>query len=188
MKSYREKPYAVSKGGEALGYLVTSQDGGRISEILMKDSAFILPAIKGYMQANGLRSLRVDAAPYNVTLNSLLAPLCEGFTISPNCMLRMLNPERVIAAYMKLKAALQPLEDGRLTLGCGEAGAVEIAVTGGEIAVKRTQAAPQLALSDQQAAMLLFGFNRFAVAAEAKEAAPCSWFPLPLHIPEPDSF
>ena len=188
VKSYREKPYAVSKGGEALGYLVTSQDGGRISEILMKDSAFILPAIKGYMQANGLRSLRVDAAPYNVTLNSLLAPLCEGFTISPNCMLRMLNPERVIAAYMKLKAALQPLEDGRLTLGCGEAGAVEIAVTGGEVSVRKTEEAPQLALSDQQAAMLLFGFNRFAVAAEAKEAAPGSWFPLPLHIPEPDSF
>lgn len=188
VKSYREKPYAVKRDGDMVGYLVAAQDGARISEIVMKDSGFILAAVKGYMQAMGLRSLRVDAAPHDTALNSLLASVCEGYTISPNCMLRMLKPERVIGAYMKLKAALQPLEDGRLTLGCGEAGAVEIAVTGGEVSVQRTQEAPQLALTDQQAAMLLFGSNRFAVDAEAQRMAPASWFPLPLHISEPDSF
>ena len=100
----------------------------------------------------------------------------------------LLHPEKVIGAYMKLKAALAPMEDGRLVLGCGEAGTVEIVVSGGETSVRRTEEAPQLALTDQQAAMLLFGFNRFALSAQMRNAAPGSWFPLPLHIPEPDSF
>ena len=188
VKSYREKPYAVAKNGEAIGYLVTSQDGAHITEIRMKDASLILPAIKGYMAQQGLRLVQVAAAPYDTVLNELLAPLCEGFTISANCMLRLLHPEKVIGAYMKLKAALAPMEDGRLVLGCGEAGTVEIVVSGGETSVRRTEEAPQLALTDQQAAMLLFGFNRFALSAQMRNAAPGSWFPLPLHIPEPDSF
>ena len=188
VKSYREKPYAVAKNGEAIGYLVTSQDGAYITEIRMKDASLILPAIKGYMAQQGLRLVQVAAAPYDTVLNELLAPLCEGFTISANCMLRLLHPEKVIGAYMKLKAALAPMEDGRLVLGCGEAGTVEIVVSGGETSVRRTEEAPQLALTDQQAAMLLFGFNRFALSAQMRNAAPGSWFPLPLHIPEPDSF
>lgn len=188
VRSYRERPYAVSRGGEALGYLVTSQDGLRISEIVMKEAALLLPAIKGYMQEKGLRSIRMDAAPYDTALNGLLAPLCEGDSVTPNCMALMLHPQRVIAAYMKLKAQLQPLADGRLLLGCGEAGTVEIAVKDGKADVRCTQEEAQLALSGQEAAMLLFGHNRFAVPEKARYAAPEGWFPLPLHIPEPDSF
>lgn len=188
VQSYRERPLAVTRQGEALGYLVTSQDGQRVTEIVMKDSALILPALKAYMQDSGIGTLHVDAAPQDGALNGLLAPLCEHFAISPNCMLRMLKPERVIRAYMKLKAAAQPLADGRLTLSCGEAGAVDIAVSGGEITVRGTDAQPELALSDREAALLLFGCNRFAVPQAARERAPEGWFPLPFCIPEPDSF
>lgn len=188
VQSYREKPYTVTKQGEPVGYLVTSQDGQRITELVMKDDMWILSAIKGYMQEMGMRSLRVDAALHDETLNGLLAPLCEAYTVSPNCMLRMLNPERVIAAYMNLKAGIEPLADGRLVLSCGEAGTVEINVADGEIAVCSTDVPAELALSDQQAAMLLFGYNRFGVPADIRGRAPESWFPLPLRIPEPDSF
>lgn len=188
VQSYREKPYMITKQGEPAGYLVTSQDGQRITELVMKDEMWILPAIKGYMEEKGMRSLRVDAAPYDAKLNGLLAALCEAYTVSPNCMLRLLNPERVIAAYMKLRAGIEPLEDGRLVLSCGELGKVEIAVADGEVAVCGTDAQPELELSDQQAAMLLFGYNRFGVPVDIRGKTPKSWFPLPLHIPEPDSF
>ena len=188
VQSYRERPLAVTRQGDALGYLVTSQDGQRVTEIVMKDSALILPALKAYMQDSGIGTLHVDAAPQDGALNGLLAPLCEHFAISPNCMLRMLKPERVIRAYMKLKAAAQPLADGRLTLSCGEAGAVDIAVSGGEITVRGTDAQSELALSDREAALLLFGCNRFAVPQAVRARAPEGWFPLPFCIPEPDSF
>ncbi|MGN0779020.1 MAG: GNAT family N-acetyltransferase [Aristaeellaceae bacterium] len=186
--SYRERPYIVTRRGEPLGYIVTTQDGQRISEIVMQDSASILPAIKGYMLDSGLKTLQVDAPPHDAALNSLLAPLCEGFSFSPAVMLRMLKPERVIGAYMQLKSRGQTLEDGHLVLGCGEAGTVEMTVRDGSISVLPTCQQPELALSGQQAAMLLFGCNRFAVPQAIRDRAPASWFPLPLHIPKPDSF
>jgi len=185
VKSYREKPYIVTKDSERIGYLVTSPDGLRISEIVMENSGWVLPAIKGYMGERGIRSLHIDAAPHDTVLNSLLVPLCEGYAISANCMLRMLRPERVIAAYLKLKAGMQPLEDGRLVLSCGEAGTVEITVSGGEIAVEKTDEAAKQALTDGEAAMQLFGYNRFGVP---DSGAPAGWFPLPFAIAEPDSF
>lgn len=188
VRSYREKPYSIAKDGEALGYLVASEDGGCVTEIIMKDSSAILPAIKGYMQMKGLRLLRVEAAPYDVTLNRLLAPLCEGFTLGQNCMAQVLSPEPVIRAYMKLKAAMQPLDDGRLTLGCGDRGAVEIKVEDGEISVSAAGEEAEVALTNQQTALLLFGHNRFAVPEEAAAKVPASWFPLPLHIQTPDTF
>ena len=185
VRSYGEKPYIVTGNGAPIGYLVTDKDGQRISEIVMEESGMLLPAIKGYMTGRGIRSLRVDAAPHDTALNRLLAPLCEGYAIGANCMLRMLRPERVIKAYMKLKAGMEPLADGRLTLACGEAGTVEMAVHHGEIAVERTDAPADACLADGQAAMLLFGYNRFAAP---KVAAPGNWFPLPFAIAEPDSF
>ncbi|MGN1367749.1 MAG: GNAT family N-acetyltransferase [Aristaeellaceae bacterium] len=186
--SYGEKPILVTRQGEMLGYLITSQDGQRITELVMKDKAFILPAIKACLLENGLKVLHVEAAPHDEGLNSLLAPLCEHFSISQNCMLRMLNPERVIGAYMKLKAAGQPLEDGHLVLGCGEAGTVEITVHDGRSVVRQTSQRPELALDERQSALLLFGCNRFGIPREARNRTPGSWFPLPLYIPEPDCF
>lgn len=188
VKSYREKPYVVKDGAQMIGYLVTSQDGQRISEIVMENSGSILPAVKGYMQTMGLRSLRVDAAPHDTALNTLLASVCEGFTLSQNCMAQVLNPERVIRAYMKLKAATGPLEDGRVVLTCGDRGTIEAAVSGGQISVCPAQGKEGIALTNQQTVQLLFGHNRFAVPRDAVKAVPTSWFPLPLHISEPDSF
>ena len=188
VKSYREKPFTISREGDTIGYLVTMSDEAYITEIRLKDTALTFAAIKAFMMQKSLRSLHIEAAPYDTALNSLLSQVCEGYTLSPNCMLRILNPERFIKAYMKLKSAIQPLEDGRLTLGCGDAGIVDICVSNGEITVKRIESAPQLMLNDQQAAMLLFGYNRFSIDTEVRNAAPNSWFPLPLHIPTPDTF
>ena len=184
VRSYGEKPYILLRGEQKIGYVVTSKDGQRISELVMASEEDILPAIKGYMQQMGVGNLRVDAMPHDTALNGRLASLCEGFTISANCMLHMLKPDKVIAAYMKLKAGMQPLADGELVLSCGEAGTVKIAGSGGEISTEMTQEAAQ-PLTGAQAAMLLFGYNRFAAP---KVSAPLGWFPLPFAIAEPDSF
>jgi len=187
VRSYREKPYCVKRNEEELGYLVVSQDGGRITEIVMKDSGLILPAIKGYMLAFGLRSLRVDAAPYDTALNSLLAPLCEGYALTPNCMVRVLKPETVLPAYMKLKNSYDPLQKGELVLDWEGLGAYRLCVTDGGVSAEKTDGEPDIRLSGIEMHQMLFCHNRFGVP-QAARSAPRGWFPLPLHIPEPDSF
>lgn len=188
VSSYREKPYVIAVNGEAAGYMVVTEDGAAVTEILTKDDALILPALKGFMQEKGLRGLRVEAAPHDVRLNGLLAPICEGYTIGANNMMRMLKPEAVIPAFMALKKTYAPLADGCMTAALSNLGTYEIAVEHGEIRVARTGREAQLALSQNDMHRLLFGFNPFAVPAAARHMAPEGWFPLPYCIPMPDSF
>ena len=46
---------------------------------------------------------------------------------------------------------------------------------------------PDIRLSGIEMHQMLFCHNRFGVP-QAARSAPRGWFPLPLHIPEPDSF
>lgn len=187
-RSYRQQPMILLQGGERAGYVIASQDGQTITEILTQDAALLPAAIKAYALWGGARSLRVDAAAHDLPLNEALAPICEGYTISASSMLSVQNPARVIRAYMRLKQTVAPLADGELTLAFGDRGTVRIAVKGGEITVEEAQAGAELALDARQAHLLLFGFNRFAVPAALRGCAPEGWFPLPFGLPEADSF
>lgn len=183
--SYQNKAWAVEMGGAFAGYLVASPDAGQITELRLCDDALITAVVKAWLARMDVRAVRVEAAPQDETLNRALAPICEGYSIGQNCMLQVVNVERVVKAYMQLKQRLEPLCDGVFTIGWGAAGAYEIRVAGGEVSVMRTDAAPDAAMSELEAMHLLFGHNRF-FAPPVK--TPCGWFPLPFHIPGPDSF
>lgn len=183
--SYQNKAWKIEKDGVFAGYLVSSADGQQISELRVCDSGDIAPVMKAWLDAMGVRSVRVEAAPYDEALNRALAPICEGYTISQNCMLQVVNVERVVRAYMQLKQQTEPLADGVFTIGWGNAGAYEIAVRNGEVSVQKTDVQPDAQMSELEAMHLLFGWNRFS-APQVK--TPCGWFPLPFHIPGPDSF
>lgn len=187
LRSYHRSAWTVLDHGVPAGYISATADSQTIGEIVMQEPSMILPAIKAWMGEKGAKLLHISAAPYDVPLNSLLAPICEGFSINPNCMIRVLKPETVLPAYMKLKNAVHPLTDGRLVLGWENVGALEFRVEGGEISVTPTDEAPQDTLSQIDFHQMLFGFNRYA-APKTETKIPENWFPLPLHIPEPDSF
>ena len=115
------------------------------------------------------------------------APVCESDAITPCCMLRVLRPERVLPAYLRLKSGLSPLESGQLVLGWEGLGACRVTVDGERIDVEACAQAPDIALGGLAMHWLLFAQNRFA-APEMESRLARSWFPLPVHIPEPDSF
>ena len=131
--------------------------------------------------------MEISAALYDKELGELLAPICESFSLNPNIMIRVLKPETVLPAYMKLKSTIHPLSDGRAVIGWEGVGALEFCVQGGEISVRMTQETPQDMLSQIEFHQLIFGYNRFA-APKVKAEIPENWFPLPVHIPDPDSF
>ncbi len=187
LKSYRRCAITVLDDGVPAGYISTTADGAAMGEIIMADPQRILPAIKAWMGAKGLKLLHVNAAPYDALLGSLLAPICESFSLVPNLMIRVLKPETTLGAYMKLQNAMHPLAQGRVVLGWEGVGALEFKVNGEEITVRKTDEVPQDVLSQVDFHQLIFGFNRYA-APKVSVQIPESWFPLPLYIPEPDSF
>ena len=186
LKSYRREAWTALLDGAPVGYISATADGQTIGEILMKE-ALVLPAIKAWMAMKDAKNIHISAAPYDRELGELLAPICESFSLNPNIMLRVLKPETVLPAYMKLKNTVTPLSDGRAVIGWEGVGALEFCVNDGEISVNRSEETPADTLSQIDFHQLIFGFNRFA-APKTKAEIPENWFPLPVHIPEPDSF
>ena len=187
LRSYGHRVVTVEQAGEPAGYLCVSGDGLSVDELVTASPSLILPAIKRYALHMGVPVLHIAAAPHDVALNRLLAPVCESDAITPCCMLRVLRPERVLDAYMRLKNSLSPLRDGQLVLGWEGMGAYRLGVEDGQIAVEATDLAPDISLPGREMHRLLFAGNRFA-APETQNDPARSWLPLPVYIPEPDSF
>lgn len=186
LESYHKQAWTVKKNGAFAGYISSTEDGARLGEIVMEDASMILPAIKAWMLERDIRLLHVNAAPHDVTLNSRLASICEDCSIDANCMIRVLRPESVLHAYMQLKDSIDPLEKGEYVLGWEGLGAYLLSVSDAGIVVEKTEREPQTWLTGIQAHQLLFSHNRFGAPKAC--GMPRGWFPLPLHIPEPDSF
>ena len=187
LRSYGHRAITIEQDGKPAGYLCVSPDGQAVSELAAASPDVILPAIKGWVLAQDVRMLHVTAAPHDTVLNRLLAPVCESDAITPCCMLRVLRPERVLPAYLRLKSGLSPLESGQLVLGWEGLGAYHVTVDGEQIDVAACAQEPDIALGGLAMHRLLFAQNRFA-APETESRLARSWFPLPVHIPEPDSF
>ena len=187
LKSYRREAWTALKDGKSVGYLSATADGQTIGEIRMEDDALILPAVKAWMGMKDAKNLHIAAAPYDRALGEALAPICESFELSPSIMIRVLKPEIVLPAYMKLNGMMEPLTEGEVILGWEGVGNYRFTVRDGEITVAKTQESAQDVLSQIDFHQLLFGYNRFAVP-KVKTKIPTNWFPLPVYIPEPDSF
>lgn len=187
LKSYRREALTILRAGVPVGYMSVTPDGQTVGEIILNRAELILPAIKTLMIERGVKLMHISAAPYDRELGELLAPICEGFSLNPSIMIRVLKPETVLSAYMKLQNTIQPLEDGCVVLGWEGMGAYEFSVRGAQICVKKTDEQPLDTLSQIDFHQLIFGYNRFA-APKTKAQIPNSWFPLPVHIPDPDSF
>jgi len=187
LKSYRREAWIVLHEEKPVGYISATQDGQTIGEIVLADPALILPSIKAWMEHKSAKNLHISAAPYDRVLGELLAPICESFSLNPSIMIRVLKPETVLPAYMKLKNTVKPLSDGCIVIGWEGMGAYVFSVCGGEITVKPTDEMPLDTLNQIDFHQLIFGFNRFA-APKTKSHIPENWFPLPVYIPDPDSF
>lgn len=187
LKSYRREAWTVFADGQPAGYISATTDGQTIGEIVMQDAALILPAVKAWMEAKNVKNIHVSAALYDQTLGELLAPICESFSLNPNIMIRVLKPETVLPAYMKLKGTIAPLAEGTAVLGWQGVGNYRFVVSGDKVTVEKTEEEALDLLSQVDFHQLIFGYNRFA-APKTKARIPDSWFPLPVHIPDPDSF
>lgn len=187
LESYHRQAWTVKKDGAFIGYLSAAEDGAHLGEIVMKDETIILPAIKAWMGMRNVRMLHISAAPHDAVLGDLLAPICESCEVFANGMIRVLNPDKVLSAYMRLKDSYDPLAHGEYVFGWEGLGAYLLRVSEAGVLVEKTDREPQMWLSGMEAHRLLFGHIRFGVP-KASGDVPRGWFPLPLHIPEPDSF
>ncbi|MBQ7868253.1 MAG: GNAT family N-acetyltransferase [Clostridia bacterium] len=183
--SYWSAPWTILKDGKPVGYLISNNACDHVSELVVEDDALLLTAIKSWFVKKSPNRLHVKAAPHDVALNRTLSSFAESYSIGQDSMMLLINPERVIRAYMKLKNSYEPLADGTLCLKLGDHPTLELKVENGEVSVCPTDKEAQLALTMEEGIHLLFAFNRF-YAPQAQ--TPAGWFPLPMSVATADTF
>ena len=116
----------------------------------------------------------------------MLAPACEWWNLSPNGMILCLQPDRVAETYLKFQNQLQPLEEGECRIGYGNRGTLLARVHSGAITCRFCKEQPDVRCTETEAQELLFGYHSPHLSKPA--SLPHNWFPLPVHIPQPDTF
>ncbi len=183
--TFESKGWLILENGKKSGYLIASNDGKGIREIVMENPALVPAVLKAWLALQQVRGLYVDAAPYHTTLNRTLAAFAEYYSMGQDGLVLCLNYSNVIRSWMTLKNSITPLSEGTVRLGIdGET--IEIKVADGIVHAEKTTAPADVSLTAEEAHYLLFSANRFY--APVTPGIPADWFPLPLFIPRPETF
>ena len=188
LTSWHAVPYVLYKNGEPCGWAVVK--GGRcVTEAVtcVKEHMLPLLGLLGGLDA----PLTFKAAEYETELYDTLWPLSEGWHSCADNLVCVLNYRELISELLKVKAGYRSLADGCLRVvieGIARTERLMIEVNKGIPEVHGIDAGAEtdnaLKLSHADATALFFTHN--SPASRLLEAAPASWFPLPLYIGSPN--
>ncbi len=179
LHSKYSEAYVAKRLGKPIGYLSVTDGGCAIGEIRGEDAdAFFAIACAWQMRVG--KTLLIPIAPWAKEELSRMARVSDGVQIHSPSKFKLLHPDRVIDAFLKLKQSLAPLPEGELLMEIKGFGAMYLSVKSGVAECKYVQQKnANLRLSPTDAARLVFGhLPAFLIAELPPHAA--AWFPLPL--------
>lgn len=180
-ESWQNGLYAIEKAGRAVGYYVGGER--EMTELVLADERDLLPLIKAWMAG---KEEAVVTVPLHLPARAkAMKAFAEGYSISDDEMIRVLDWPRVLTAALEMKQSYAPLADGSFVFSVQDAGAYRIMVSQGKVTVSGSDAAPEQLFSPRDA--VAHFFSPFT-ALHAQDARMQSWLPLPLYIPSPDCF
>lgn len=181
LQSWQNQPMVVRSAGRAAGYLCIQ--GNTITETALPDDA-VLSAYKKCLETLHGQEMKVLAYQHETNRVAMLQRVSEHYAISDELMLRVLNWPRVLQTLMAFKQSFAPLEDGRAILAIEGADRLCVAVREGVVTVQKTEEAPTVTWSHNEAVTWLFS----PLTTMMPSSLPGSWLPLPFAIPRADAF
>lgn len=166
----------ITKCGTSIGYLQ-----GTDSELLLTDENDLLPVIKALFR-EGWQEMNLAVPLWCTQRRRLLSGICEDSSITTCEMIRVLNWQKVLQAFLRLKAECVPLADGNVCLRIGEE-TLNIRVCKQQVTVEKTDALPETVLTPMEAQQLFFSLEGLT-----DTMLPPGWLPLPFWLSETDGF
>lgn len=184
LKMWTNTPYVcLDADGKFFGYLCVSTNLSGISEIHTANDADCIKIMHAWLAVNGLKEVTVYMNPWRRSLIRALARVCESVQLTNDHQYRIFNWDKVVDAFMALKASYAPMVDGKAVISIGDWGKLSISVANGVPSVSRTDEPEDIALTEFQAVSVIFGPLEAFTAAEIPENLEtlfAQWFPLPL--------
>ena len=173
--SWNSHLYAILDGDKLVGYFI-----GGLGELTLTDNSYFYDVVRNYIKRHGSVDLSLPA--WETELISQAQKICGGMHISNNQNYTIFNFEKVVTAFLKLKAATSGLADGRLSFkvnGCAKTECFTISVVDGKPEVISGETENMIELEHHEAISFFFG-----VISPKRLSVPLSqaWFPLPLYI------
>lgn len=178
MTTWKNRPFIAMRGGYAIGYLCVNPVGDTIAEMAAVDVASLADMVCAW-QARVGEILHFTLPAYDIEAIRLFSAVCESSSIVTPSHFKVRNWEKVVDAFLKLKASYSPLVCGELIIEVVDYGTIRLFVDGENVGCERTERSPDVSLDGHSASRYIFGPYPPICTADAPAIAQ-AWFPLPL--------
>ncbi len=185
--SWNDRPWAVLREGEFLGYLVASQEGDEITELGLVREADCPAILRAWHEAHDRRTVSVDVPVWDRERLLTLARVAAARDQGAAEMFRVLDFPRLTRLFLAVKSRYARLADGRFVLQVEDEAPFAVEVREGKATVARTDEAPDAHLGRLEAQDLLLAPLR-CVDTSGMPACVENWFPLPVTVFSADGF
>lgn len=178
LSTWRNVPYLATQNGKPVGYLCAGEAGGGVAEIFAVNTQAFADVVCAWQKERAC-DLSFSLQPHQVELVRLFSAVCESSSIYSPSHFYIRNWEKVVGAFMRLKASCCKLPQGELIMEIEGYGTLRIFVGEKGAGCEKTTKKPELTLDRLAAARYIFGPYPPVCTGEAGALAQ-AWFPLPL--------
>jgi len=175
---WQNVPYIAFRGDKPIGYICADHSGRAIAEIDATDTASLADIVCAW-QKNTNANITFYRQAHMIDSIRLFAAACESFSVYSPSHFKIRRWERVIDAFMKLKASYSPLAEGELYIGIAGYGNLLVFSNADGAGCRLCDHVTNLTLDPLVAARYIFGPLPPLCAADTSALAE-AWFPLPL--------
>lgn len=185
--SWQSSVYEILVNETFAGYVTVSKNMKSIREIVLLHEEQLLEVIVSYINAHKLSEVKISLPIYEQNRIQILLAICEGSSLTNNLNFNVLNYERVIDAFLKLKANYLSLKNGDLSIRIKEYGTICISVQDNKVNVVKSEENGEIELDHLKAMQFLFSPFKPMENLHKKCDLINSWLPIPLYINKLDS-
>ena len=178
MTAWKNTPYLVSKNNNPIGYFTLTPDKKAVSELYAtdKESYFdTVVAISNYLSGDFSTTL----PQHDIDLIREMNKCAEYMSIQIPSNFNIVNFEKVVDAYIKLKESYTCLANGCVTISIKEYGKIKIFANENSCGCVKFDGECDFELSKPDAIRFIFGMHPPAAVIEPNLFAKAN-FPLPL--------
>lgn len=176
MTAWEHIPYLCMQDGKPIGYLCADQSGMDVAEVFGVDLERFTDILCRWQQEKET-TVCFALQPHMRDGIRRFSAISDVMKVQSPSHFKICNWEKVIGAFLKLKAGYCKLTRGELILEIADYGTLRIFVEDGGLGCEKTDRAPQLRLTALEASRFLFGPLTPDYVAEAPDM---NWLPLPL--------
>ncbi len=182
IKVYRARwraPIGVFRNGEFWGSFAYGEGG--INHLSLKSYEDFSEMVHAFLLEKNLSTIPFNAPAFDKSLLKNCITNCSSYTIGNPANFKILHFEKVIAAYLQVKADCEPLCDGQITLDSDLFGKYQITVQNAKVSVTAYEGEAKYHFKGFDVYDFLFNFTP-NVYGEYDPAVK-SWLPIPLYAP-----